>query len=75
MSSFGSEKPFVRVRWRGSELRITYKNKLMTYDYGDSQDAPELFLHTIDKVKTDYLAEKDDVVVHDSGRRRSLSRP
>jgi hypothetical protein len=59
---FGSEKLFVRVRWKGSQLRITYKNKLMMYDYGDSEDAPELFLYTIDKVRTDYLAEKDNVV-------------
>ncbi len=61
-ASFGSEKPFVRVRWKGSELRISYKNKLMTYDYGDSEDAPELFLYTIDKVRTAYLVEKDNVV-------------
>lgn len=61
-ASLGSDKPFVRVRWKGSELRITYKNKLMTYDYGDSEDAPELFLHAIDQVKTDYLSEMDNVV-------------
>jgi hypothetical protein len=61
-SSFASQEPFVRVRWKGSELRITYKNKLMTYDYGDAEDSPELFLYTIDKVKTDFLAEEDDVV-------------
>jgi hypothetical protein len=34
----------------------------MTYDYGDSEDAPQLFLYAIDKVKTDYLVEKDNVV-------------
>jgi hypothetical protein len=61
-ASFGSEKLFVRVCWKGSELRILYKNKLMTYDYGDSEDAPELFLYAIDKVRTDYLVEKDNVV-------------
>ena len=60
--SFGSEKPFVRVRWKGSQLRISYKNKLMAYDYGDSADAPEPFLYAIDKVRTVYLVEKDNVV-------------
>jgi hypothetical protein len=61
-ASFAADKPFVRVRWKGSEVRITYKNKLMTYDYGDPQDPPELFLYTIDEVKTDFLAKKDGVV-------------
>jgi hypothetical protein len=57
-----SEKPFVRVRWKGSELRITYKDKLMTYDYGDPNDAGHFFLYAIDKAHTDYLDEKDHVV-------------
>ena len=61
-SLFASQKPFVRVRWKGGELRITYKNKLMTYDYRDPNDTRSLFLHTINKVTTDYLAEKDNVV-------------
>jgi hypothetical protein len=61
-ASFGSEKPLVRVRWRGSQLRISYKNKLMTYGYGDSEDVPEPFLYAIDKVRTDYLAEKKNVI-------------
>lgn len=61
-ASFAAEQPFVRVRWKGAELRITYKKKLMTYDYGDPQDLRELFLYTIDKVRTDYLAEKNNVI-------------
>lgn len=61
-SVFASQKPFVRVRWKGGELRIAYKNKLMTYDYSDPNDGRSLFLYAIDKVTTDYLAEKDNVV-------------
>ena len=61
-SSFASEKPFVRVRWKNSKLLISYKNKQMTYNYGDPKNIGGLFLYAIDKVKTEYLAENDAVV-------------
>jgi hypothetical protein len=61
-ASAAADKPFVRVRWKGSELRITYHGKLMTYDYGDANDVQDLYLAEIDQIKTDYLGEKNNLV-------------
>jgi hypothetical protein len=57
-----AEKPFVRVRWKGSTVRITYKEKLMVYDYGVPDGGSGLLLYAVDTVKTEYLAEKQNVV-------------
>jgi hypothetical protein len=66
--AFGTDKPFVRVRWKEAELRIVYKGKTITYDFGSPEGlSPEtkyqrLFLAAMDKVTTDYLEQKDGVV-------------
>ncbi|HEY6181371.1 MAG TPA: hypothetical protein VIW67_03945 [Terriglobales bacterium] len=59
---FATEKPFVRVRWKGSTVRITYKEKLMVYNYGVPDGGSGLLLYAVDTVKTEYLAEKQNVV-------------
>ncbi len=63
-----AEKPFVRVRWTGEQMRMTYKDKLMVYHFepGHGLWAPpgynELSMTMIEKIKTDYLVQKDGVV-------------
>lgn len=60
-----SEKPLVRVRWKGNSFRITYKTAVMTYDL-QANDAGSgytaLYMAQINKITTDYLEEKNDVV-------------
>ena len=59
---FAAEKPFVRVRWKGSSVRLTYKEKLMVYDYGVPDESGRFLVYAVDTVKTEYLAEKENVV-------------
>jgi hypothetical protein len=64
-SSFGAEKPFVRVRWKGNSFHITYKTVVMSYDLqapGTGSGYNELFMAQINKISTDYLQEKNGIV-------------
>ena len=64
-ASFAAEKPFVRVRRKGSSLNITYKTAVMTYDLQTGNAGSGyggLFMAQIKKASTDYLEEKNDVV-------------
>jgi hypothetical protein len=66
--SLAAEKPFVRVRWKSEQFRITYKTAVMTYDLqaGDEMMTgsvySKLFMAQINKITTDYLEEKNGVV-------------
>lgn len=59
---FAAEKPFVRVHWKGSTVRITYKEKLMEYNYGVPDESGRFLVYVVDTVKTEYLTEKQNVV-------------
>jgi hypothetical protein len=60
--------PYVRVRWSGATLHITYQTAKIDHDFSEpaaDQSQPEyasLFLFAIDKVRTQRLLEKDGKV-------------
>lgn len=63
-TAMGSEKPFVRVHWKGETMRVRYKGTTMTYHLQPDQGLQslsgydEVSIGEITQIRTDYLEEK-----------------